>query len=224
MNTCHIKPPNNQPGVYWFALSLAIILAIGIVSVVVPTINNVALSILLLFSVTFCIIAFKQMHAPSLSFTLTFMHWQYHSAEGGWSIRWHNIQKLGVAEIANREGWYRTLPWVGVRLKDYDEFLLSVCPRVASKMLIDQRGLLLLAYKQTDNSPHAIEDMLFDDSHYTTHNGVVLKGLIAMLANRMRYNRELLGYDFFVSDDLFDRPVSDFVGLARRYLAQAQSY
>ncbi|WP_157072549.1 DUF2982 domain-containing protein [Photobacterium sanguinicancri] len=42
-----------------------------------------------------------------------------------------------------------------------------------------------------------------------------------MLANRMRYNRELLGFDFFISDDLLDRPLGEFIGLARRYLAQA---
>ena len=33
------------------------------------------------------------------------------------------------------------------------------------------------------------------------------------------YNRELLGYDFFISEDLLDRPTDDFVGLTRRYLA-----
>lgn len=221
METRYIKPVNSQPSIYWFALSLAMILAIGITSFILPTINNVGLSVLLLFALTFSVIAFKQMNAPILTFTLSFMHFQYHSAEGGWSIRWQAIQQLGLTELPTTEGWYQTLPWMGVKLKDYDAFLTSVCPRVASKMLIEQRGLLFLAVKRTPNSPHAIEDMLFDDTPYTTQKGVVLKGLIAMLANRMRYNRELLGFDFFISDDLLDRPLGEFIGLARRYLAQA---
>ncbi|MGR5128197.1 DUF2982 domain-containing protein [Photobacterium swingsii] len=223
METRYIKPINSQPSVYWFAFSLAAILAIGITSFLIPTINNVGLSILLLFVITFSVMAFKQMSTPVLTFTLSFMHLQYHSAEGGWSLRWQSIQQLGLAELPTAEGWYQTLPWMGVKLKNYDDFLTSVCPRVASKMLIEQRGLLFIAFKRTPNSPHAIEDMLFDDTPYITQNGVVLKGLIAMLANRMRYNRELLGFDFFIADDLFDRPLGEFVGLARRYLAQANT-
>jgi hypothetical protein len=35
------------------------------------------------------------------------------------------------------------------------------------------------------------------------------------------YNRELLGFDFFIADDVLDRPVNDFIGLLRRYKAAA---
>ncbi|MEL7287999.1 MAG: DUF2982 domain-containing protein, partial [Pseudomonadota bacterium] len=47
-------------------------------------------------------------------------------------------------------------------------------------------------------------------------------GLLAMLANRMKYQRRFYGYDVFISASDLDREAEEFVGLARRYLAAAE--
>ena len=78
-----------------------------------------------------------------------------------------------------------------------------------------------MVIKQGNHPHHQLEDILFDDSPFITQDGKQFLGLQAMLANRMRYNRELLGFDFFISDDVIDRPVNDFIGLLRRYKAAA---
>ncbi|QSA19907.1 DUF2982 domain-containing protein, partial [Vibrio furnissii] len=52
--------------------------------------------------------------------------------------------------------------------------------------------------------------------------GKVYKGLMAMLANRMRYQRQYYDYDVFISASDLDRSPEEFVGLARRYLAAAE--
>ncbi|OLQ73357.1 hypothetical protein BIT28_21765 [Photobacterium proteolyticum] len=218
METRYIKPPISKPRGLLLIISLAAFIALGLTVFLVPAIKSAAVAILLLAIVTLLIIAIKQAQEPELSFTLTFMHIQFHSPSGGWLARWKNIAEIGPATIAN-QGWHQPIPWVGIRLKDYEEFLDAICPRIASKILLEQRALLFLAYKRMDNPPHEIEDMLFDDTHYIGRSGKTFKGLLAMLANRMQYNRELLGYDFFISEDLLDRSTEDFVGLTRRYLA-----
>ncbi|WP_234998897.1 DUF2982 domain-containing protein [Photobacterium andalusiense] len=160
------------------------------------------------------------MNRPSISFTLTFMHCQYHSRYGGWTTTWHNIADIGHVALST-QGWYTSLPWVGIRLTNYDDFISTICPRVASRILLEQRVLLVMALKSQPDSPYLLEDMLFDDSPFITTNGEQFRGLQAMLANRMRYNRIFFGFDFFIADDVIDRPVADFIGLLRRYKAAA---
>lgn len=156
-----------------------------------------------------------------LSFSLTFMHIQHHSLKGGWVLKWKNIRSIGIPTIS-REGWHQPVPWVGIQIKDYDALLESISLRMVSHIIMTQRALLVTAYRRSDATPSsAIEDMMFDDKPYLGENGVVYKGLLAMLANRMQYMREILGYDLFISDDLLDRPVEEFVGLTRKYLAAA---
>lgn len=218
LKTLYIKPPNPRSGTWQLVFCAIVLMVLCAAVYFYPAANAAAIAIIFIMALVMLIIAYKQSREPSLSFTLTFMHIQFHSPYGGWLARWKNIAEIGPATICY-QGWCEPVPWVGVRLKNYDEFLESICPRTASKILLEQRILLILAYKRSDDPPHEIEDMLFDDTHYVTGNGKILKGLQAMLANRMRYNRELLGYDFFISEDLLDRPTDDFVGLARRYLA-----
>ncbi|CAG20729.1 DUF2982 domain-containing protein [Photobacterium profundum] len=221
MNTVYIKPPVPKSGAYLMIFSLVALMLLGVGVFLFPQANGAAIAIILIICITALIIAIRQSTDTDLSFTLTFMHLQYHSPTGGWVTRWQNISEIGPATIS-KEGWHQTLPWAGVKIKDYDEFLNTICPRIASKILIEQRGLLILAYKQLTSPPHEIEDMLFDDTHYITSSGKSMKGLLAMLANRMRYNRELLGYDFFISEDELDRPINDFIGLTRRYIADSR--
>ncbi|WP_276202082.1 DUF2982 domain-containing protein [Salinivibrio socompensis] len=96
--------------------------------------------------------------------------------------------------------------------------------RMVTHIIMTQRALLITAYRRAGNKPSKpLEDMMFDDTPYQGANGVLYKGLMAMLANRMRYMRELLGYDIFISEDLLDRPIEDFIGMTRRYLAAASA-
>ncbi|WP_371826090.1 DUF2982 domain-containing protein [Photobacterium sp. GJ3] len=217
----YITPHHPKPGAYLIWLSLLAILGLGITVFIFPDINGVAVAVLLFALLCLLLIGVQLNRQQPVGFTLTFMHIQYHSPQGGWMTKWQNIADIDRATIS-REGWYKPLPWVGVRLKQYDEFLDTISPRIASQILMEQRGLLIMAYKRAESPPHDIEDMLFDDKHYVSGSGKISKGLIAMLANRMRYNRELTGFDFFISEDLLDRPADDFIGLARRFLAQAR--
>ncbi|MPX90371.1 DUF2982 domain-containing protein [Salinivibrio sp. VYel1] len=156
-----------------------------------------------------------------LSFSLSFMHLQHHSFRGGWALKWRNIEAIGIPHL-HRQGLGEPLPWVGIKIKRYDALLDSISLRMVTHIIMTQRALLITAYRRGDHKPSKpLEDMMFDDTPYRGSNGVLYKGLMAMLANRMRYTRELLGYDLFVSEDLLDRPLEDFVGVARRYLAAA---
>ncbi|WPC72347.1 DUF2982 domain-containing protein [Vibrio porteresiae] len=156
-----------------------------------------------------------------VQFTLTATHLSQQVAKGGWVVKWSNIQQIGICEYQNAEGWCQPLPWIGIRLKQYEPYLDSICPRLASDILMSQRALLYLGAKQHPMGAQ-FEDIILDALPYEGKHGKRYSGLAAMLANRMHYQREFHGYDIFISTADLDREAEDFVGLARRYLAAAE--
>lgn len=220
METCHIK--SNKLNMRLFLIILVIITtcALTILMTVLSKINTIIIIATIVMMTIGLLIITKFTAAPDISFTLTFMHCQFHSKYGGWTAQWKNITQIAPLTISS-QGWNTSLPWIGIRLNDYRPFIMNICPRTASRILLEQRILVAMALKYQDDPQYELDDILFDDTPFISDDGYTFKGLQAMLANRMYYNRELLGYDYFISEDLLDRPINDFVGLLRRYKAAA---
>ncbi|MGY3687416.1 DUF2982 domain-containing protein [Vibrio coralliilyticus] len=156
----------------------------------------------------------------TVSYTLTASHFQQHLFKGGWVVKWSNVSKIGICHY-DQEGWQQPLPWIGIKLKHYSPYLDSICPRIATEILLSQRALLYLGAKQSQQGTQ-FEDIVLDSKPYKNTQGEQYSGLQAMLANRMRYQRSYFDYDIFISAHDLDRSAEEFVGLARRYLAAAE--
>ncbi|WP_019276512.1 DUF2982 domain-containing protein [Vibrio coralliilyticus] len=156
----------------------------------------------------------------TVSYTLTATHFQQHLFKGGWVVKWSNVSKIGICHY-DQEGWQQPLPWIGIKLKHYSPYLDSICPRIATEILLSQRALLYLGAKQSQQGTQ-FEDIVLDSKPYKNTQGEQYSGLQAMLANRMRYQRSYFDYDIFISAHDLDRSAEEFVGLARRYLASAE--
>ncbi|RTZ16695.1 DUF2982 domain-containing protein [Vibrio aquaticus] len=155
----------------------------------------------------------------TVRFTLTATHFQQHLFKGGWVVQWSNVSKIGVCTY-EQEGWHQPLPWIGIKLKHYSPYLTSICPRIATEILLSQRALLYVGAKQYQQVER-FEDIVLDSSRYSSSQGQQFTGLQAMLANRMAYQREYFDYDIFISAQDLDREAEEFVGITRRYLAAA---
>ena len=79
-----------------------------------------------------------------------------------------------------------------------------------------------MGMKQSILNAH-FEDIVLDSKPYKSEQGREYRGLQAMLANRMNYQRSYFDYDIFISANDIDRSAEEFVGLARRYMAAAES-
>ncbi|MFV0574675.1 MAG: DUF2982 domain-containing protein [Vibrio sp.] len=178
----------------------------------------------LLFFVCVVIIAYAIKHyvyGQNLGFTLTATHFQQHLYKGGWVLQWHNIRSINTLEY-DFHGWQTSIPWVGIAIKDYQAFLQQISPKVMTQMLLHQRNLLYLGLKQHGRQAE-FEDLLIKDTPFYFPDGTQVKGLQAMFANRMAVQKQLWGYDLFISEGDIVGKKSDFVGLARRYLAASHS-
>ncbi len=177
-----------------------------------------------LFAVTaiaaLLILGYVLIRKSRVSYTLTSTHFQQHLFRGGWVVKWNNISKIGVCTY-EQDGWHRPLPWIGIKLKIYSPYLDSICPRIATDILLSQRALLYLGACQKQQQTK-FEDMVLDSTQYRSSKNKSYSGLMAMLANRMTYQRQYFDYDIFISANDLDRSAEEFVGLARRYLAAAE--
>ncbi|SHO56418.1 hypothetical protein VQ7734_02187 [Vibrio quintilis] len=158
-----------------------------------------------------------------VAFSLTATHFQQHLFRGGWIIKWNNICEINQCTL-DHHGWHQPIPWIGIRLKSYTPYLESICPRIISEILLNQRGLLFLGIKQHPEYRFNFEDIVLDSRQFISDTGKCYTGLQAMLANRMKYQRRLHGYDLFISvSDLgMGRSGDELIGLARRYIAAAE--
>ncbi|MEF1291794.1 DUF2982 domain-containing protein [Vibrio sp. M260118] len=157
----------------------------------------------------------------TVKFTLTATHFQQHLFKGGWVVKWSNIEKIGICTY-QKDGWHQPLPWIGIKLKHYSPYLTSICPRIATEILLSQRALLYLGARQHQQGEQ-FQDIVLDSHTYQNSHGQEFTGLLAMLANRMKHQRNYYDYDIFISANDLDRPAEEFVGLARRYLAAADT-
>ncbi|CAH8194544.1 DUF2982 domain-containing protein [Vibrio aestuarianus] len=219
MQTLHLTNTQfhlQSPYVKWCNY-ICVIIAIFLL-VYAPSLTHALLFIILLISlvamVYFLILKGK------VSYTLTPTHFQQHLFKGGWVVKWHNVQNIGICNYDN-QGWHQSLPWIGIKLKDYEPYLDSICPRIASEILLSQRSLLYLGAKQKGQETR-FEEIVLDSAIFTASGGKSYHGLLAMLANRMRYQRQYFDYDIFISVQDLERDAESFVGLARRYLAAAE--
>lgn len=222
METYHVKTAPITTNIMLFIFTFSAIISGSFIHYFVASLSLVATGVLTVTIAALSVILIRFLFNRTYLFTLTFMHCQFHSRYGGWVTPWQNIVYIGHAELSI-QGWQKPLPWIGIQIKDYDEFVASISLRLASRIMLEQRILLILAMKNSEENDIHIEDIMFDDEPYTTKEGRVFKGLRAMLANRMRYNRHFLGFDFFIAEELLDRPIDDFIGLLRRYKAAAVS-
>ncbi|OIQ26592.1 DUF2982 domain-containing protein [uncultured Vibrio sp.] len=158
-----------------------------------------------------------------VSYTITATHFQQHLYRGGWVIKWSDVERIGLCEL-DQDGFQQSLPWIGIKLKDYAPYLNSICPRVTTDILLSQRSLLYVGYRnhKRRHGSKEFEDLVLDSNTYKCESGESYSGLRAMLANRMSYQRAYFDYDIFISTSDLDRDGESFVGLTRRYLAAAE--
>lgn len=203
----------------WRRIAVYLYVTIAIIAAVQVDKISSALGILAIFA-GLALVIWLFIQKSIVKYTMTPSHFQQHFFKGGWVVKWSNISRIDMCEIEN-QGWAHPLPWIGVRLRHYDPYLDGVCPRIISDQLLEQRALLYSGLKQK-GMRDKFEDYMFDDSPFTCPSGRVYKGLLAMMANRMHYQRQAIGYDIFISINDLGIDAEEFVGLARRYIAAAE--
>lgn len=173
-------------------------------------------------SIVTLLIGYFKLREPPFSIEISLDEICYHHRRGNWFLHWDNIQRIDCPKI--HDGlMHKELDAVGIRIKDYGDFLARISPRLATHLLMEQRPLLIHQGSKDCSSGGCFEQAQFDDKHYAVENGDTYTGVKAMLANRMTQLRQLLGYDIYISGTDIDREPSAFVALLRQCQSARQA-
>ncbi|MFA3791788.1 DUF2982 domain-containing protein [Aliiglaciecola sp. SL4] len=166
-------------------------------------------------SIVTMLIGWFKVREPVHSIELTKTHILYHHRHGKWTLEWSNIQRVDVPKVSQGVEQIH-LGMVGIKIKQYEPLLKSISPRLATNLLLEQRPLLLQNNQCVGGGCYS--NTLIENDTYKTSEGKTIKGIPAMLANRMSKLRAGLGFDIFISVSELDRSSDEFVGLLRECL------
>ncbi|MEO2280411.1 DUF2982 domain-containing protein [Pseudoalteromonas pernae] len=163
------------------------------------------------------LVGYLKLHEPFFSLFLDNHKLSYNHKYGWWQLNAKNLERVGVPNIHQFEQTI-DLNVVGLRLRDEDEFLQRLSPRLAGRLLVEQRHYLMQAIKAychdgKECPPH----WLVEDTEYTSKNGYKYTGLLAMFANRMNNLNFLTGYDILIPASVLDRDIWEFSYLLHRW-------
>ncbi|WP_051275614.1 DUF2982 domain-containing protein [Aestuariibacter salexigens] len=165
-------------------------------------------------SIVALLIGYFKIREPAHSMELDKQQMIYKHRHGQWTVDWDNIQRIDVPRVF--EGLeHKDLNIIGIRLKDYAPLLDSISPRLATNILMEQRPLLLQNRDPNCASGTCFGDDLIESDRFKLSDGTAIRGIKAMLANRMTKLREQLGYDLYISASELDRQAGEFVQLLR---------
>lgn len=171
------------------------------------------ISIIEIFLVSLCIaailIGFLKTQEPFYSIILTEQQLIYQHKYGFWSLHQANLHHCGIPKVENGVD-YLELNAIGIKLNDVDTFLSALAPRIAGKLLIEQRHFFMQVVQKNCKNGHCPSEWLVEDNKYRSKKGIDYNGLIAMFANRAKHLQLLTGYDLLLPASVIESDIWEF--------------
>lgn len=180
-------------------------------------VGHLVLSFLLSVGLILLFIGILKYLEPPTSYELTRNKLKYQHKYGGFEINWGDIQRL--AQVKEQTFWQEDkLPFIGVNLKDRDHFLATLSPRLASRLIHEQRPLTSYAVR---HQLIKFEQGIINFEPYKYGNKLI-KGPIAAFCYHAEALREAFGYDIFLPITSFDRDLDEFMTLLESCIKHQQ--
>jgi hypothetical protein len=157
---------------------------------------------------------------PTFSFNLSPKGIKYNHRYGYWLFSWQQIQRIslikettGLAQIE--------LPYLGIKLKDIDYLAKQISPRLANRLIHEQKPLISLAVIQGLLS---LEESLLNFNSFTLSSGQIIKGPLAAFLYHCQALHNAFGFHIYLPESSTDRELNDFCYLLKSCMASAKNY
>lgn len=193
------------------------VLTVGSVGLVFIMLFNLLrpgeISLIEIFLVSMCIaaifIGFLKTQEPYYSLVLSESLLVYQHKYGQWQLHVSNLHHSGIPKVADGLE-HLELNAVGLKLNDMDEFLSAIHPRIAGKLLIEQRNLFMQAVQKHCKNGNCPSEWLIEETQYTSPKGFSYTGLIAMFAKRAKLLELLTGYNLLLPASVLETDIWSF--------------
>tara|TARA_B110000881_G_scaffold178970_1_gene164459 strand:- start:69 stop:752 length:684 start_codon:yes stop_codon:yes gene_type:complete len=157
---------------------------------------------------------------PKISFHLTPEKITYHHRHGCWQLTWCQIQSINnISEIQGLERL--ELPYLGIRLDNIALLAEQISPRLANRLIHEQRPLMTFAVM---NQLLSLEQVQLNFEPYVLPSGLMIKGPIAAFLHHTETLKTAYGYHLYIPDTAVDRELSDFILLLKRCKLASVNY
>lgn len=173
--------------------------------------GNISVVEIFLVSVCFAavLVGFLKTQEPFYSIIITPYQLSYQHKYGVWHLSCDNFHHSGIPTVDN--GFeHLELNAVGIKINNIDAFLDSLAPRIAGKLLIEQRHLFMQVVQKNCKNGNCPSEWLIEESQYSSQNGISYTGLIAMFANRAKHLQLLTGYDLLLPASVIAGDIWEF--------------
>lgn len=148
---------------------------------------------------------------PQTSYILTRKYCNFVHRNGFWRIKWNNIVRIGSLTSIVKSDRIQ-LPYIGVKLKNIEDIAENISPRLANRLIHEQKELLILAAK--NHEIHLDNGLISFDPFIL--NGKTYKGPIAAWLFRTEQLNQAYGYHLYLPETSFDRTLSEFLCFLKR--------
>lgn len=162
----------------------------------------VLLFLLLLLAI---FVGYSKMTEPFYAVELNPQGVCYHHRRGSWLLPW---QAFSFARVPSLDE-VGELNFVGFKVTRYDEFLAHLPLRLAVKLLVEQRHLLIAALRKNCPAGTCPSSMMLETSDFYL-GGKRYHGVLAMFAHRMQHLSRLLDADLLIPTDCLPLAPADF--------------
>ncbi|WP_371189432.1 DUF2982 domain-containing protein [Thalassotalea maritima] len=169
-----------------------------------------------LAAIVIIVVGFVKKFQPKASYILTPDIFQCNHPWGHIKLSWNDILDINQVKIAQDN---IQLPYVGLKLTDIDCLGEGITPRLANKLLHEQKDLAAIAvkYKQLSLDKAVINFEPFKGKH-------LYRGPIAAFLHRSQHLQQAYGYHVYLPADSFDRDLMAFISLLKRCTAYRHDY
>ncbi|NQY62668.1 MAG: DUF2982 domain-containing protein [Alteromonadaceae bacterium] len=215
-----IKAQANHHAVFIILTGCTLLIATIIFSAFFWQPFRLTLIFILLLSFIMIITGLCKKLEPKFSFKLTPDTIQYHHRYGSWFIKWDQIQSINT--VTETHGLStEQLPYIGIKFKHFEDIAEQISPRLASRLIHEQRPLLIFAVLHQLLS---MEDTQLNFSNYKLKTGKILKGPLAAFMHHSQILFKGFGYHLFIPNASMDRENEEFCQLLLQCKKSSQNY
>jgi hypothetical protein len=215
-----IKPQSNHNALFLILLAIILFMLTLAMSQHYWRQFHLVLTFIYLAELVVFITGLAKYFQPKFSLTLTPSYIKYQHRFGQWQLNWQDIQRISLMNETLGINQLQ-LPFIGIRLTTITALAASISPRLANRLIHEQRPLLAIAIR-LKLITFAQSQLNF--SPFILANGQIIKGPLAAFMHHSSVLHEALGYHLFIPESALDRDLNTFCVLLNQCKQSTHNY
>ena len=215
-----IKAQSNHHALFLMLIALILFITTLVFSLSYWRQYQLVLIFIYLTSLVIFISGLAKYLQPKYSLSLNPKEIKYQHSHGHWQVDWQQIERIS---LMNETLGLTTiqLPYIGIRLIQLSVLAKQISPRLANRLIHEQRPLLAFAIQQKFIS---LEQGMLNFDVFKLPSGDQINGPLAAFLHHSTVLHKAFGYHLFLPETAIDRELNEFCTLLRQCMQSSAEY